>query len=75
MGDHRSHLGGIEQKVRAAFDAGVKEILLPSDNLKEALGLPQYILEAVELTPVDNIETMLQHASRHSASADRSMFV
>lgn len=53
-------VGGIQQKVRAAFDAGVKEVLLPSDNLKEALGLPPYILEAVTLTPVDNIENVLQ---------------
>ena len=54
-------VGGIQQKVRAAYDSGVKEVLLPSDNLKEALGLPQYILEAIKLTPVDNIESVLQH--------------
>ena len=29
-------VGGIQQKIRAAYDAGVKEVLLPADNLKEA---------------------------------------
>ena len=26
---------GIQQKIRAAYDAGVKEVLLPADNFKE----------------------------------------
>jgi ATP-dependent Lon protease len=55
-------VGGIQQKVRAAYEAGVKEVLLPSDNLKEAEGLPPYILEAVRLTPVKNVEEVLANA-------------
>ena len=55
-------VGGVQQKVRAACDAGVKEVLLPSDNLKEAQGLPQYILEKVKLTPVSTIDEVLRIA-------------
>jgi ATP-dependent Lon protease len=55
-------VGGIQQKVRAAYDAGVKEVLLPADNLKEAEGLPAYICEAVKLTPVESIEMVLELA-------------
>lgn len=55
-------VGGIHQKIRAAYDAGVKEILLPNDNLKEAEGLPSYILEAVKLTPINMIEEVLKQA-------------
>jgi hypothetical protein len=29
-------VGGIQQKIRAAHDAGVKEVLLPAEKLKEA---------------------------------------
>lgn len=47
-------VGGIQQKVRAAYDAGVKEVLLPADNVKEAQGLPPYILDAVKLTKSAN---------------------
>lgn len=55
-------VGGIQQKIRAAYDAGVKEVLLPADNLKEAEGLPSYLFEAVKLTPVDSIEKVLELA-------------
>jgi ATP-dependent Lon protease len=55
-------VGGIQQKVRAAYDAGVNEVLLPCDNLKEAQGLPPYILDAVQLTPVQTIAEVLEHA-------------
>ena len=55
-------VGGIQQKVRAAYDAGVKEILLPADNFKEAQGLPPYIVEAITLTSVETIESVLERA-------------
>jgi hypothetical protein len=51
---------GIQQKVRAAADAGIKEVLLPADNLREAQGLPRYILDAVKLTPVQSIDEVLK---------------
>ncbi len=52
-------VGGVQQKVRAAFEAGVKEVLLPVDNMKEAELLPKYILDAITLTPVGSIEEVL----------------
>ena len=55
-------VGGIQQKVQAAYDAGVKEILLPADNLKEAEGLPSYVREGIRLTPVSTIDKVLEMA-------------
>jgi ATP-dependent Lon protease len=55
-------VGGIQQKVRAAFDAGVKEVLLPVENLDEARHLPSYVLEAVKLTPVKTVQDVLKIA-------------
>ena len=52
--------GGIQQKVRAAYDAGVKEVLLPADNLKETEGLPSYVLENIKLTPVISIDKVIE---------------
>lgn len=52
-------VGGIQQKVRAAYDAGVKEVLLPKDNLKEVESLPSYVLENIKITPVMTIEEVL----------------
>lgn len=48
--------GGIQKKVRAACESGVKEVPLPVDNLREAQGLPQCILDAIALTQVELIE-------------------
>ncbi len=55
-------VGGIQQKIRAAYEAGVKEVLLPTDNLKEAQGLPSYILDAIKLAQVNNIDDVLKCA-------------
>jgi len=55
-------VGGIQQKVRAAYDAGCKEVILPKDNLEEAQRLAAYILDNVKLTPVTRIEEVLNHA-------------
>jgi ATP-dependent Lon protease len=61
-------VGGIQQKIRAAYDAGVKEILLPADNLKEAKELPSYILDTIKLTPVQNVDEALRYALVDTAS-------
>ena len=55
-------VGGIQQKIQAAYEAGIKEVILPADNIKEAEMLPSYILEAVKLTPALSIEDVLDHA-------------
>lgn len=55
-------VGGIQQKVRAAYEAGLKEVLLPAENLKEAQTLPSYILDEITLTPVQTIEEVLDSA-------------
>src|ERR1035437_549709 len=52
-------VGGIQQKVRAAYEAGIKEVILPEENLKEAQGLPSYMLQGLKLTPVKNIAEVL----------------
>jgi ATP-dependent Lon protease len=55
-------VGGIQQKIRAAYDAGVKEILFPADNLKEAQELPSYLLDAIKLTTVQSVDEALRYA-------------
>lgn len=55
-------VGGIQQKVRAAFDAGVKEVILPKENYSEAINLPDYVLEKIKLTPVASIEEVIEIA-------------
>lgn len=53
-------VGGVQQKIRAAYDAGIKEVILPTDNLKEAQTLPSYILDSIKLTPVGSIGQVVE---------------
>jgi len=55
-------VGGIHEKIRAAYDAGVKEVLIPADNLQEAQSISPYVLEQIKLTPVQSVEEVLRHA-------------
>jgi ATP-dependent Lon protease len=55
-------VGGIQQKIRAAYDAGIKNVIIPADNLKEAQSLPSNILDEITLIPIENIEEALDKA-------------
>lgn len=55
-------VGGIHQKVRAAFDAGIKEVLLPLDNMGDLQGLPTYVLEKLKITPVSSLAEVIKIA-------------
>lgn len=55
-------VGGIHEKIRAALEAGIKEVIIPEDNLNDAYALPNYILEKIKLTPVKDIRQVLEHA-------------
>lgn len=55
-------VGGVQQKLRAAHEAGVKEVLIPADNLREAEGLPTSIREKIKITPVQSIDEVLSAA-------------
>lgn len=55
-------VGGIQQKIRAAYDAGIKEVLLPADNLRETENLPAYVLKSLKITPIISIVEALDKA-------------
>jgi len=55
-------VGGVPGKVRAAYEAGIREVLLPKDNLRETEILPKDILDAVRLVPVTSIDEVLKAA-------------
>lgn len=55
-------VGGIQEKIRAAHDAGIKEVLLPADNLREAQSLPVSVIDGLTLTPVNTIQDVLAKA-------------
>jgi len=52
-------VGGIHQKLRAACETGVQEVIIPTDNLGEAKALPDSVREKLKITPVQSIQEAL----------------
>lgn len=55
-------VGGIQEKLRAAAEAGLKEVLVPEENLNEAQGLSPQAIGTLKITPVQSIEQVLAAA-------------
>ena len=71
--DIRDRNGGRakQMKIRAAFDAGVKEVILPAEYRKEAQLLPPSFLSSLTLTPVQSVGEVLGKAlAKHTKSTD-----
>ena len=48
-------IGGVKEKLLAAYRMGVTRILLPRENLRDLEKIEQEILEKLEVTPIDSV--------------------
>lgn len=55
-------VGGIQQKLLAAYEAGVKEVLIPAENVSDTAVLPAIVKEKLKITPVTRVEEVLRAA-------------
>ena len=55
-------IGGLKEKLLAAHRAGIKKVLIPSENKKDLTEVPKTILETMEIIPVKNVEEVLKVA-------------
>ena len=55
-------VGGIQPKIMAAIDAGIKTVILPEGNRSDVEYLPDYIKDQIEIISVDSIEEVLRNA-------------
>ncbi len=55
-------IGGLKEKVLAAHRAGIKMVLIPSENKKDIEEIPQTILKTIELVPVEHMDEVLKRA-------------
>lgn len=53
-------VGGIQPKLMAAIDAGVKMVILPSENERDVQNLPDYIKNQIEVKYVTDIQQVLE---------------
>ena len=55
-------IGGLKEKILAAHRAGIKKILIPSDNEKDLVEIPKNILGNIEITSVKNVDEVIKIA-------------
>ncbi|MEW6660560.1 MAG: endopeptidase La [Thermodesulfobacteriota bacterium] len=55
-------IGGLKEKIIAAHRHQIKIVLIPRDNEKDIKDIPNRILKAVELIPVDHMDEVLKRA-------------
>jgi ATP-dependent Lon protease len=53
-------VGGIQAKLLAAIEAGVKTLVLPAENEQDVCFLPDYMQDKVEIRYVSNIKEVLE---------------
>jgi len=55
-------IGGLREKILAAHRVNIKKVLIPKDNEKDIKEIPQKVLKAVELVPVESMDEVLRQA-------------
>ena len=55
-------IGGLKEKLLAAHRAGIKKVLIPIENKKDLVEVPEIVLNTIEIIPVKNVEEVLKVA-------------
>jgi len=55
-------IGGLKEKIFAAYRGGVKKIIIPKENEKDLRDVPKSILKNIQVVPVDHMDKVLQEA-------------
>jgi ATP-dependent Lon protease len=55
-------VGGIKDKVLAAFRAGITEVILPRENEKDLEEIPEEVRDALEVHLIDSMDDVLRIA-------------
>ena len=55
-------IGGLKEKLLAAHRAGIKKVLIPIENKKDLIEVPNTILKSMEIIPVKNVDEVLKVA-------------
>jgi ATP-dependent Lon protease len=55
-------IGGLKEKLLAAHRGGIKTVLIPEENVKDLIELPDSVKNGLEIVPVSRMDEVLQHA-------------
>jgi len=55
-------IGGLKEKLLAALRGGIKTVLIPEENAKDLVDIPNSVKSALEIIPVSMMDEVLKHA-------------
>ncbi len=55
-------IGGLKEKLLAAHRAGIKTVLIPKENIKDLVEIPEIIKKSINIIPVNTIDEVLKSA-------------
>ena len=56
-------IGGLKEKLLAAHRAGIKHVLIPNDNEKDLVDIPEKVKNDIKITPVKHVDEVLKTCS------------
>ena len=59
---HVLQIGGLKEKLLAAHRAGIKTVLIPNENKKDLVEIPEVIKKSINIIPVSTVDEVLKHA-------------
>jgi len=55
-------VGGLKEKILAAYQSGIKNIIIPKENIKNIEDIPKQIRKKINFIAVNNIDEVLKTA-------------
>ena len=55
-------IGGLKEKLLAALRGGIKTVLIPEDNAKDLVEIPDNVKQGLEIIPVSHVDEVLELA-------------
>ncbi len=55
-------IGGLKEKLLAALRGGITKVLIPIDNAKDLVELPEVLKNGLEIVPVATMDEVIKHA-------------
>ncbi|MEI2686948.1 MAG: endopeptidase La [Cypionkella sp.] len=55
-------IGGLKEKLLAALRGGIKTVLIPEDNAKDLVDIPENVTKGMQIIPVSNVREVLKLA-------------
>jgi ATP-dependent Lon protease len=55
-------IGGLKEKLLAALRGGIKTVLIPEENIRDLVEIPDIVKQGMEIIPVSRMDQVIEHA-------------